>query len=1464
MRSLRIVTSVCLALVLLLIGVQVVSQAQSAQPVFRIGVLDNERGSIANGARLAVREINDRGGLTDAQGTTFRLEMVIEPASPRSQLEESVLNLANAGVDAVLGPETNQAVASALPFLRTLGVPILTPATDDLVIVSDSSQSLFRVRAAERLQGGALADYLVVQSGVRQIISVQLDQSSFSEHIGFISALARQPESLQRSVVRYDEDEGILAVADEIIERDPQAVVAFGPPLLVSRFYTELRQAGWVGLFAYNRATMPAFYLNIPFDELHGILSATTWSPDTPTSRSRAFLERYVDAYDDVPGPVEAASYDALYLLAEAISRPGDLQSALSSVRDLPGAQGTLNATGLPRGELSDTVAIIQLNALGGTDLRLRYAAGEPIDPAEEIIEIPTPTPQPTATPDGVFLRIMSAVQNVRTGPGLSYPVLGQMSQGETARLIGTSIDYSWVVISFRGQQGWLATYLLEVTGDLRTLPIIPAPPAPTVPATPIPVPIYIGFQTPTSGNIVAGSLLIFGSALHPQFLQYQLEYAPIPNPPAAWTPIAFSHTPVLNGLLGVWNTIAVPDGFYQIRLNVILRDGTALSTMVTNIRVQNNVSTPVPTATPVVPPPFASFMPDQTSGEAPLAVRFTNQSTGSITSYRWNFGDGASSSEANPSHTFTTPGIYTVSLEATGPGGVSNFSWQINVRTASAPVAGFSLNTASGPAPLTVQFTDQSSGSVTSRLWNFSDGTTSTETNPSHTFTGVGTYNVFLTVTGPGGSSIARRQVVVQNPVSPPPNALFSLSPTTGVAPLAVQFTNQSSGNITGYTWNFGDGSISNEPNPSHTFASSGNYTVTLYASGPGGISTAQANVIVSVPTATASPVPPVVTLAPPQITDTLTNTAIPPDNTLTPSETPTATFTPTETPVPPTATFTLTETPVPPTATFTLTETPVPPTATFTLTETPVPPTATFTLTETPVPPTETPVPPTDTPTPEPVVAAFSAAQIEGVPLTVQFTSAASGPVISYAWDFGDGTTSNEIHPLHTFPGGGDFPVTLTVTSTDGVTTNSVTNIVTVTAPAPTETPVLPTMPPEPVDAAFAAAPVEGVPLTIQFTDQSVGPVADYLWDFGDGAFGSEQHPAHAYGQAGDYTVTLIVTAADGVTIDSTAQTVTVAAAPEPTPEPTLEPTLEPSPEPPIDEPTPEVPAPQPLLTLIAGLGEVNDAKWSPDDTRIAAANQDGTISLWDVNSGQVVNMLIGHAAEATTLDWSPDGLLLVSGSADGQILIWDIASLQPVATQQAADAITDVAWTAAGTSVAAASADGSVMLLDTAGNVTPLTLASAAVNALAWGVNDASLLIAANDGSIILHDIASGQPVYTLNANMPVTALDWSPDFLRFVTGLDDGTAVIWDAASGLGVLPPFDLSDGAITAAAWSLDGTQILSGDANGAVALWSAADGTVIQTFVNHTAAITAVEWNAVGTQFLSASDDGAVLIWQP
>ncbi len=156
-------------------------------------------------------------------------------------------------------------------------------------------------------------------------------------------------------------------------------------------------------------------------------------------------------------------------------------------------------------------------------------------------------------------------------------------------------------------------------------------------------------------------------------------------------------------------------------------------------------------------PPPVAAFVGSPTSGQYPLLVNFTDQSTNSPTSWNWDFGDGVgTSTQQNPSYTYTSDGSYTVTLTATNAYGSDDEIkvGYITVTAPAPPVAEFSGSPTSGEYPLTVNFTDMSSGSPTSWDWDFGDGIgTSTAQNPSYTYDAIGTYTVTLIVTSVYGS---------------------------------------------------------------------------------------------------------------------------------------------------------------------------------------------------------------------------------------------------------------------------------------------------------------------------------------------------------------------------------------------------------------------------------------------------------------------------------------------------------------------------------------------------------------------------------------------------------------------------------------------------------------------------------------------------------------------------------------
>jgi PKD repeat protein len=156
-------------------------------------------------------------------------------------------------------------------------------------------------------------------------------------------------------------------------------------------------------------------------------------------------------------------------------------------------------------------------------------------------------------------------------------------------------------------------------------------------------------------------------------------------------------------------------------------------------------------TITPSPGAPVADFVANTTCGYSPAVIGFSDRSTGSPVSWSWNFGDGSISSEQNPVHMYTAPGTYSVTLFVTNAFGsdTKTVIGYINVYHID-----FTASPQSGNAPLTVSFTDLSTGSPVSWLWSFGDGTTSSDRNPTHTYTDLGSYPVSLTVTTAGCGS--------------------------------------------------------------------------------------------------------------------------------------------------------------------------------------------------------------------------------------------------------------------------------------------------------------------------------------------------------------------------------------------------------------------------------------------------------------------------------------------------------------------------------------------------------------------------------------------------------------------------------------------------------------------------------------------------------------------------------------
>ncbi|WP_052292253.1 PKD domain-containing protein [Methanosphaerula palustris] len=541
------------------------------------------------------------------------------------------------------------------------------------------------------------------------------------------------------------------------------------------------------------------------------------------------------------------------------------------------------------------------------------------------------------------------------------------------------------------------------------------------------------------------------------------------------------------------------------------------------------------------VPVPVANFSANVTNGTSPLSVGFTDLSTNSPTDWHWDFGDGTTSTMQNPVHTFSDIGTYTVNLTATNAGGnaTQTKTDYITVTQVPVPVANFSANVTNGTSPLSVGFTDLSTNSPTSWLWDFGDGTTSTMQNPVHAYMAAGNYSVNLTATNAGGNASQNKTdyITVHAPVFAPV-ANFTANVTNGTAPLSVGFTDLSIGSPATRSWNFGDDNTSTEQNPVHTYTAAGNYTVNLTVTNAGGSNTSvktnyiTVHAVVPPTTAPTTTVPTTAPTTPPTTVPTTVPTRIP-------------TTIPTTIPVTPTPTAT-----VPPLV------------ANFS---------ANVTTGQT--------------------------------PLAVQFTDATSGSVQQYFWQFGDGGASFDKNPVHTYSAAGTYTVSLvaigstgadvktipqyitittpgtpTVSPTATAPTQTVTTTVTATTPAPTTTTtVTPTVTLTTATTTVTPLPTSSghdLPLAnfvvtyqagsgsmgIQVTDASTNATT-LKYDLGDGTTTAYKNFKYTYWQPGTYTITLIATNDAGsstktvaVTVPAGSPTITTIVPTVTTPAPTM----------------------------------------------------------------------------------------------------------------------------------------------------------------------------------------------------------------------------------------------------------------------------------------------------------------------
>jgi PKD repeat protein len=223
-------------------------------------------------------------------------------------------------------------------------------------------------------------------------------------------------------------------------------------------------------------------------------------------------------------------------------------------------------------------------------------------------------------------------------------------------------------------------------------------------------------------------------------------------------------------------------------------------------------------------------------SGMVGMAIQFNGSPIApplhQFFTYSWSFGDGTTGTGVSPSHTYTRPGTYTVSLTVTDAG--LSGSATTTATVAAAPPVAKAGGPYSGAVGTAVNFSANGStdpqGQALSYAWSFGDGTKGTGASPSHTYAAGGTYLVSLDVTNTSNLTSAAATTAVVTSQAPMANAG---GPYTGLPNAPVTFSGSGSSDprdeTLTYVWNFGDGSMGTGVNPNHSYTNAGNYTVSL-----------------------------------------------------------------------------------------------------------------------------------------------------------------------------------------------------------------------------------------------------------------------------------------------------------------------------------------------------------------------------------------------------------------------------------------------------------------------------------------------------------------------------------------------------------------------------------------------------------------------------------------------------------
>ena len=284
------------------------------------------------------------------------------------------------------------------------------------------------------------------------------------------------------------------------------------------------------------------------------------------------------------------------------------------------------------------------------------------------------------------------------------------------------------------------------------------------------------------------------------------------------------------------------------------------------------------------------------------------------------------------------------------------------------------------------------------------------------------------------------------------------------------------------------------------------------------------------------------------------------------------------------------------------------------------------------------------------------------------------------------------------------------------------------------------------------------------------------------------------------------------------------------------------------------------------------INCVAFSPDGEMIVSgSNDDKTIKLWDVNTGNEIKTFHYHSSYSAGFNciaFSPDGEMIVSGSGFSTVKLWDVSTGKGIKSFQGhSGSINSVAFSPDGEMIVSGSNDDKTIKLwdvSTGKEIKSFQGHSYSINSVAFSPDGEMIVSGGNDKTIKLWDVSTGKEIKSFqDRSGRINNVAFSPDGKMIVSGSkDDKIIKLWDVNTGKEI-KSFQGNSGSINSVAFSPDGEMIISGS-NGdkTIKLWDVSTGKWIKSFKSHSGSIESVAFSPDGEMIVSGNANGTIEVW--